>query len=81
MDADEKRSGDKPSLHEPDHTGFGMKSRVGVYLLELVRLIQYKWGTIFRHEWFWRMEELTERNGKGIWLRKIENVLKCFTRL
>ena len=50
----------------PENMGMGLKSCVGVYLLELVRLLlQYKWGTIFRQEWFWRMEELTKRNGKG----------------
>ena len=53
----------------PDDMGLGLKSCVGVYLLELVRLLlQYKWGTIFRQEWFWRMEELTKRNNKGVWL-------------
>ena len=51
----------------------------GIYLLELVRiLLQYKWGTIFRGEWFWMMEELTKRNGKGIWMREIENMFKRF---
>ena len=50
-----------------DDMGLGLKSCVGVYLLELVRiLLQYKWGTIYRQEWFWRMEELTKRNGKGV---------------
>ena len=50
---------------KPDDMGFGLKSSVGVYLLELVRiLLQYKWGTIFRSEWSWRMEETTKRNGK-----------------
>ena len=45
---------------KPDDMGLGLKSSVAVYLLELVRLIlQYKWGTIFRREWFWRMEERT----------------------
>ena len=59
--------------------GLGLKSCVGVYLLELVRiLLQYKWGTIFRSEWFWRMEELTKRNGKGVWMREIEKTLKRF---
>ena len=52
---------------------------MAVYLVELVRiLLQYKWGTIFRHEWFWRMKELTKRNGKGIWIREIEKGLKRF---
>ena len=33
----------------PDDMGMGLKSCVGVYLVELVRLIlQYKWVTIFR---------------------------------
>ena len=37
----------------PDDMGMGLKSCVGVYLLELVRLLlQYEWGTIFRDEWF-----------------------------
>ena len=50
---------------KPDDMGFGLNSSVGVYLLELVRLLlQYKWRTIFRQEWFWRMEELTKKNGK-----------------
>ena len=63
----------------PDDMGFGLKSCVGVYLLELVRLLlQYKWGTIFRSGWFWRMEELTKRNGKGVWMREIEKGLKRF---
>ena len=63
----------------PDDMGMGLRSCVGVYLLELVRLLlQYKWGTIFRQEWFWRMEELTKRNGKGVWFREIEKVLKRF---
>ena len=63
---------------KPDDMGFGLKSCVAVYLLELVRLLQYKWGTIFRQEWFWRMEELTKRNGTEIWLREIEKVPKRF---
>ena len=65
---------------KPDDMGMGLKSSVAVYLLELVRilLLQYKWGTIFRQEWFWRMEELTKRNGKGVWLREVEEVLKRF---
>ena len=63
----------------PDDMGMGLKSCVAVFLVELIRiLIQYKWGTIFRQEWFWRMEELTKRNGKGLWLREIEKVLKRF---
>ena len=54
---------------KPDDMGMGLKSCVAVYLLELVRfLLQYKWGTIFRSEWFWRMEGLTKRNGKGVWI-------------
>ena len=57
----------------------GLNSCVAVYLLELVRrILQYKWGTVFRQEWFWRMEELTERNGRGIWLRELEKALKRF---
>ena len=60
-----------------DDMGMGLKSCVAVYLLELVRLLlQYKWGNIFRSEWFWRMEEITKRNGKGVWLGEIETVLK-----
>ena len=63
----------------PDDMGMVLKSSVAVYLLELVRiLLQYKWGTIFRSEWFWRMEELTKRNGKGVWMREIEKALKRF---
>ena len=63
----------------PDDMGLGLKSCVGVYLLELVRiLLQYKWGAIFRSEWFWMMEELTKMNGKGVWMREIEKVLKRF---
>ena len=58
---------------------WGLKSSVGVYLLDLVRvLLQNKWGTIFKSEWFWRMEELTKRNVKGVWMREIEKVLKMF---
>ena len=50
---------------KPDDMGMGLRSTVAVYLMELVRiLLQYKWGTIFRSEWFWTMEELTWRNGK-----------------
>ena len=47
--------------------GSDLKSWVAVYLVELVRiLLQYKWGTIFLSEWFWRMDELTtKRNGKA----------------
>ena len=64
---------------KPDDTGLGLKSSVGVYLLELVRiLLQYKWGTIFRQEWFWRMEELTKRNGKDVWFKETEKALKRF---
>ena len=64
---------------KPDDMGFGLKSCVGVYLLELVRLLlQYKWGTIFRPEWFWRTEEMIKKNGKGVWSREIEKVLKRF---
>ena len=63
----------------PDDMGMGLKSSVAVYLVELVRiLLQYKWGTIFRQEWFWRMEELTKRNGKGVWFREVEKVLKRY---
>ena len=63
----------------PDDMGIGLKSCTAVYLLELVRLLlQYKWGTIFRQEWFWRMEEITKRNEKGVWLREIEKALKRF---
>ena len=47
---------------KPDDMGMGLKSSVGVYLVELVRLLlQYKWGTIFRGEWFSRMEKATMR--------------------
>ena len=64
---------------KPDDMGLGLKSSVAVYLLELVRLIlQYKWGTIFRREWFWRMEERTKRNGRRAWMREIEKVMKRF---
>ena len=63
----------------PEDMGLGLKSCVAVYLLELVRLLlQYKWGTIFHQEWFWRMEEMTKRNGKGVWLLEIEKCLKRF---
>ena len=52
----------------PDDMGVGLKSCVAVYLLETVplHLLLFKWGTIFRSEWFWKMEELLKRNGKGI---------------
>ena len=63
----------------PDDMGLGLKCCVAVYLLELIRLIiQYKWGAIFKSEWFWRMEEMTKKNGKGIWTREIEKVLRRF---
>ena len=63
----------------PEDTGMGLKSSVAVYLIELVRLLlQFKWGTIFKSEWFWRMEEITKRNGKGVWFREIEKALKRF---
>ena len=79
MDADEARHGNKPLYMNPDDMGFGLKSCVGVYLVELARiLLQYKWGTIFRQEWFWRMEELTKRKGKGIWTREAEKDLKRY---
>ena len=43
---------------KPDDMGMGLKSCVVVYLLDLVRLLlQYKRGTIFRLEWFWRIEK------------------------
>ena len=39
----------------PNDMGMWLKSRVGVYLLELVRIfLQYKWGH-FKSQWFWRM--------------------------
>ena len=64
---------------KPDDMGLGLKSCVAVYLIELVRiLLQYKWGTIFRQEWFWRMEQLTKRNGKGVWTREVKKGLKRF---
>ena len=45
----------------PDDTGIGLKSCVAVYLLELIWIfLQYKWGSIFRQEWFWMIEELTK---------------------
>ena len=45
----------------PDDMGIGPKSGVAMYLLELVRiLLQDKWGTIFRQEWFWRMGRIDE---------------------
>ena len=59
---------------KPDDMGMCLNSCVGVYLVELVRLLlKYKWGTIFRHEWFWRMEELMKRNGKGSGSEKSRN--------
>ena len=62
---------------KPDDMGTGLKSSVAVYLLELVRLpLQYKWGTIFKSELFWRMEELPKRNVRGIWLREIQKCMK-----
>ena len=48
----------------PDDMGMGLKSSVAVYQLESVLLLLYKRGTIFRQEWFWKMEELTKRNCK-----------------
>ena len=79
-DADETRHGNEPPLQKPNNMGMGLKRCVSVYLLELVRLLlQYKWGTIFRQEWLWRMEELAKRNGKGVWLGEIEKVTKRFS--
>ena len=53
-------------LHmKPNDMGMGLKSCVAVYLLELVRLLQYKWGNIFLSEWFWRTEEMTKKMGKA----------------
>ena len=50
---------------KPDVMGLALKSCVAVYLLALIRLLlQYKWGTIFRSEWFWRMEEPTKKTEK-----------------
>ena len=64
----------------PGDMGMGLKSSVAVSLLELVRLhLQYKWGTIYRQEWFWRMEELSKKNGKSVWTREIEKVLNDST--
>ena len=63
----------------PEDMGMGLKSCVGVFLVKLVRIhLQYKWGTFFRQEWFWRMEEVTKRNGKGVWMREVEKVLRRF---
>ena len=39
-----------PIFIKPDDMSLGLKNCVGVYLLELVRLLQYKWGTIFPSE-------------------------------
>ena len=62
----------------PDDMGLGLKSCVVGYLLELgILLPMYKWG-FFRRGWFWIMEQMTKRNGKGILLREIEKVLKRF---
>ena len=52
---------------------------LAIFLIKRVRiLLGYKWGTIFLSESFWRIEELTKWNGKGIWLREIEKVLRRF---
>ena len=50
---------------KPDDMGMGLRSYVAVYLLELVLLLQYKRGTIFRDGWYWMMEELTKRKLQG----------------
>ena len=64
---------------KPDDMGMGLKGSVAVNLVDLVRiLLQFKWGTIFRGEWFWRMDELSKRNGKRVWMREIEKALKRF---
>ena len=58
---------------KPNDMGLGLKSSIGVYLLELVRLLlQCKWGTIFRWEWFWMMEVRENEMGKGVGMREIE---------
>ena len=52
---------------KPDDMEMGLKSYVAVYLLEHVRIfLQYKWGTLFRSEWFWRMEELMKMKGENV---------------
>ena len=66
-DADEARHGDKPPLHEARGHSLRIEELLAVYLVELVRLLlQYKWGTIFRQEWFWRMDRSSKRNCDGV---------------
>ena len=62
---------------KPDDMGMGLKSCDGVYLARTGPPPVHV-GTIFRQEWFWMMEELTKRNGKGMRLREVEKVLKRF---
>ena len=38
---------------KPDDMGIGLKSSVDVYLLELIRILLYKWGTIFKSDCFY----------------------------
>ena len=65
----------------PDDMGFRMKSCFGVYLLELVRLLKYKWGTILRQEWFRMMEEVIMRRGKGVRFRETRSDLEGLMHL
>ena len=52
---------------------------MAVFLLELVRLLlQNKWGTMFRQEWFWKMQGLLFRSKKGVLLRANEKTLRGF---
>ena len=52
---------------KPDPVGMGLKSSVRVCVIELVRLVlQYKWRTISRSEWFWKVFEQTGRNGECV---------------
>ena len=58
--------------------GIGLKSCVAVYLLDLVgTLLQYKRGTVYRQELFWRMGKRPRRIEKASGC-EIENVLKRF---
>ena len=59
-------NGDEPPLHDTDDMGMGLRSCEGVFPLVLVRIfLQYKWGTIFRQEWFLRKEEVKKRKCKA----------------
>ena len=74
-DADETRDGDESPLHEPRRHGLWAEEQRGSLPPRACQNpLQYKWGTIFRREWFWKIEELTKRHVKGDWVRDREDL-------